>query len=235
MTASALRHPRWVRVALWGGVLGVVTYVAGWLFGGVVHHDYDPLTQAISELFALGAPWASRGPLLVGLLLSGLAMVALAPAFHHALPGRGRLGPLLVAVAGLGTLTVAVAPCTAGCPGTDTGGTDAAHTLAAGVGYLALVCAPLAFGWRLRHAMPGLSRWSYTLGFLALAGMVVRYLGVVEVAPGLQQRIFNTIADLWYLLVAVVLLREERRPGMATYALGNERVNARHHPRTGDG
>lgn len=200
-------QPRWVLAALWAGIAGVLAYVAAWALGGALRDDYDPMTQAISVLYAQGAPWPSRGPLIAGLLLSGFAMVALAPAFDRALPGRGRLGPLLVLVAGLGTLGVAVAPCSAGCPGAGAGGIDTAHTVAAGVGYLALVLAPLAFGWRLRHAMPRLAAWSWTLGGLALAGLVVRYLSPLDVAPGLQQRLFNTIADLWYLLVAVMLLR----------------------------
>ena len=74
--------PRWVRGALWFGLAAVVLYVAGWAVAGQVRADYDPLEQAISELFALGAPWSSRGLLLAGLVLSGIAFLWLAPALH---------------------------------------------------------------------------------------------------------------------------------------------------------
>jgi hypothetical protein len=201
--------PRWVRGALWFGLAAVVVYVAGWAVAGQLRGDYDPAEQAISELFALGAPWTSRGPLVVGLVLSGLAFLLLAPALHRALPGRGRLGPLLVVVAGVGTLGVVAAPCTDGCPGTGTSTTDTWHAVTAGVGYGALVLAPLAFAWRIRRALPGLARWSAIIGGAGLTLFAVAVLGLVEAAPGLQQRLFNTVADAWYVLVAVWVLRRD--------------------------
>ena len=201
------RSPRWVRGALWFGLMAVVLYVGGWVVAGQIRADYDPLEQAISELFALGAPWSSRGLLLAGLVLSGIAFLLLAPALHRALPGRGRLGPALVLLAGIGTLGVVAAPCTDGCPGADTSTTDTWHAITAGVGYTALVLAPLAFAWRLRWALPALARWSAVIGGTGLVLFAVYVLGLVEAVPGLQQRVFNTVADAWYVLVAVWLLR----------------------------
>jgi hypothetical protein len=201
--------PTWVRGAMWFGLAAVALYVAGWAVAGQVRADYDPTEQAISELFALGAPLTSRGPLVVGLVLSGIAFLLLAPALHRALPGRGRLGPLLVVVAGIGTLGVVAAPCTDGCPGTGTSTTDTWHAVTAGVGYGALVLAPLAFGWRIRRALPGLARWSAVIGGAGLTLFVVYVLGLLEGVPGVQQRLFNTVADGWYVLVAVWVLRRD--------------------------
>lgn len=198
------------RIALWFGLVAVVVYVGGWALGGWMRPGYDPVEQAISELFELGAPWPSRALLLAGLVLSGLAFLWLAPVLHRALPGRGRLGPVLVVLAGVGTLGVAVAPCTAGCPGAATSATDAWHTVAAGGGYAALVLAPLAFGWRVRAATPRLARWSVLLGGTGLVLFASYALGIVDAAPGLQQRVFNTVADAWYVLVVLWLLRSER-------------------------
>ena len=198
---------RWVRGALWFGLVAVVLYVAGWAVAGQVRADYDPLEQAISELFALGAPWSSRGLLLAGLVLSGIAFLWLAPALHRALPGQGQLGPALVVVAGIGTLGVVAAPCTEGCPGTGTSTTDTWHAITAGVGYTALVLAPLAFAWRLRRALPALARWSAIIGGTGLVLFGIYVFGLVDAGPGLQQRVFNTVADAWYVLVAVWVLR----------------------------
>jgi hypothetical protein len=210
---QAVTTPPWVRASLWFGLLAVTLYVGGWVIAGRVRSDYDTREQAISELFELGAPWSSRGWLVAGLVLSGLAFLVLAPALHRALPGEGVLGPVLVVVAGVGTLGVVVAPCSEGCPGTGTSPTDTWHTVTAAVGYVALVLAPLAFAWRLRRAAPRIAAWSVVLGGLALTGLVVRYLGVVPAAPGWQQRTFNTIADAWYVLIAVWLLRQTRGAG----------------------
>jgi hypothetical protein len=200
-----------VRRAAVAAVVGLGAYIGGWAIAGAVREGYDPLEQAISELFELGAPWSSRGWVVAGLLLSGVALMGFGPALDRGLPGHGRLGPVLVVVSGIFTVLVVGAPCSAGCPGTGTAWNDTAHTITAGTGYLALVLAPLAFAWRLRHVASRLSRWSWILGGLALVAFGVRYLGVVPRWPGLQQRIFNTLADLWYLLVAVWLLRSRSR------------------------
>ena len=208
--------PRWVRGALWFGLIAVLLYVGGWALAGWARAGYDPVEQAISELFALGAPWSSRGLLLAGLVLSGVAFLWLAPALHRGLPGRGRLGPLLVVLAGVGTLGVVAAPCTPGCPGAGASTTDTWHAVTAGVGYGALVLAPLAFAWRLRARLPRLARWSSVIGASGLALFVVYLLGAVEQAPGLQQRVFNTVADAWYVLVAVWLLRRDAVARRAT-------------------
>lgn len=209
VASHARALPRWVRAALWFGLLAVLLYVAGWAVAGWLRTGYDPAEQAISELFELGAPWPSRGLLLAGLVLSGIAFLWLAPALHRALPGRGRLGPALVVLAGVGTLGVVAAPCSQGCPGADASTTDTWHAITAGVGYGALVLAPLAFAWRIRRPLPWLARWSALIGGVGLALFVVYLLGLVDQAPGLQQRVFNTVADAWYVLVAVWLLRRD--------------------------
>jgi hypothetical protein len=198
---------RAVRVAAIAAIVGLGAYIGGWAIAGVVRAGYDPREQAISELFELGAPCTSRGWIVVGLLLSGVALIAFGPTLDRGLPGTGRLGPLLVVVSGVFTVLVVAAPCSPGCPGTGTAWNDTAHTITAGAGYASLVLAPLAFAWRLRRAAPRLAAWSFALGAVAGAGFVVRYLGVVPAWPGAQQRLFNTVADAWYLLVAVRLLR----------------------------
>lgn len=201
--------PTWARVALWFGLVAVGSYVGGWLVAGMVRAGYDPRQQAISELFELTAPWASRGLVVAGLVLSGLAFLVLAPALHRTLPGEGWLGPLLVVIAGVGTLGVVAAPCSPGCPGAATTPFDRWHTIMAGAGYTALVLAPLAFGWRLRRVEPRLAAWSLVLGGGAALLFGVYALGVVTTAPGLQQRVFNTLADAWYVLVALWVLRRD--------------------------
>ena len=201
---------RYVRPAAVAAIVGLGTYVAGWWIAGTVRADYDPRAQAISELFELGAPWASRGWLLAGLLLSGIALIAFGPALDRGLPGTGRLGPLLVVVSGVFTVLVVAAPCSPSCPGTGTAFNDTAHTVTAGVAYVTLVLAPLAFAWRLRRVAPGLAAVSVLIGGVAVTGFAVRYLGVIPQDQGLQQWLFNTVADVWYLVVAVRLLRQAR-------------------------
>lgn len=188
-------------------ILGVVAYVTTWAVLGVVADDYDPLRQAISELFDLGVPTWQRSTLAGVLLVTGVVLLPVGPVFDRLMPGRGRLGPLLAVLAGLGTLTVAFFPCTAGCPGVGTTFTDTMHTVLAGGGYVGLVTAPLAFAWRLRETTwRDLALAGLVLGGVATLGFLVRNLGVDAMA-GLQQRVFNTLADAWYVLAAAVVLR----------------------------
>lgn len=194
------------RLVAWFALVALALYIGSWVVAGAVREGYDPVEQAISELFELGAPWASRGLLLLGLGASGLAFVAFGPTLHRVLPGRGRLGPALVVIAGIGTLGVMAAPCQPGCPGAGTSATDTWHTVAAGVGYTALATAPLAVAWRLRHDRPSWAGWSAGLGGLAVLLFVVYLLDLVAAAGGLQQRLFNTVADVWYAVAAVWVL-----------------------------
>jgi hypothetical protein len=201
---------RFVRRAAVAGVAGLVTYVGGWIVAGMLRPGYRPAEQAISELFELGAPWHSRGFLVAGLVLSGAALIAFGPALHRALPGRGRLGPTLVVVSGVFTLLVVAAPCSPGCPGPGHAWNDTAHSVTAAIGYVSLVLAPLAFAHRLRTEAPRLAAWSAAIGGSALALFALRYSGVVPRWPGAQQRLFNTVADAWYLIAAGWMLRAVR-------------------------
>lgn len=189
-------------------IVGVLVYVATWAVLGALADGHDPLQQAISELFDLGVPAWQRRVLAGVLLVTGTALVLVAPVLDRLLPGTGRLGPALTVLAGVGTMAVAFFPCTAGCPGSGTTVTDTMHTVLAGGGYVGLVSAPLAFAWRLRvTAWRDLAVAGMVLGGLAAVGFLVRNLAGIEVHAGLQQRVFNTLADAWYVLAAVAVLR----------------------------
>jgi hypothetical protein len=186
----------------------VLAYVATWAVLGVVAPGYDPLQGAISELFDLGAPAWQRRTLAGVLFVTGVALLPVGPVLDRLLPGEGRLGPALAVLAGVGTLTVAFFPCTAGCPGAGTSFTDTMHVVLAGGGYVGLVTAPLAFAWRLRDTeYRDLALAGLVLGGTATVGFLVRNLAGVDAYAGLQQRVFNTLADAWYVLAALVVLR----------------------------
>lgn len=198
------------------GVVGVLAYVAAWAVGGVVWDGYDPTRQAISELFAIGAPAATRAPLSVGLVASGIGLVAFGWAMDVGLPGRGRLGPWLAVLSGVMTMAVVAFPCTAGCPGYGTTFTDTMHVLTAGTGYVALMLAPIAMAWRLHGPLPWLATAGWVLGGGAFVLFVVRTAGFGTAWSGLEQRVFNTAADLWYVLAAVAIVRRTRDAGQGS-------------------
>lgn len=200
--------PTWAVAVAVAGAAGVVFYVVSWVVAGALIDGFDPLRQAISETFAIGVAPAARRLLTLALLVTGILLVADGPALHRALPGEGLVGPVLVVVAGLGTVAVAFAPCSEpGCPGAATSTMDTVHFLAATIGYVGLMTAPIAFAVRVREPLPRFSRLSFLIGGVAVALFLLRFAGFASSFGGLQQRLFNTVADAWYVVAAVEVVR----------------------------
>lgn len=191
------------------GILGVVFYVVAWAVAGALIPAYDPLNQAISETFAIGAPTGPATLVRASLVVSGIALIAFAWALDRGLPGEGRAGPGVCAASGVLTMLVVAVPCTEGCPGGAASLTDVLHPIVAGGGYLALMLTPLLIAVRVRHHARTFARWSVVIGGVALLGLVVRNAGF-DVLPGLQQRVFNTVADLWFVVAGAHLIRRVR-------------------------
>jgi hypothetical membrane protein len=202
--------PDWVAAASLAGIVGVTLYVASWAVAGAIRPGYDASRQAISQLFELGAPTLSRSLVVVGLVVSGIALIVFGAALHRGLPGRGLGAPVSAVVSGVMTMLVVVFPCAEGCPGVGASFTDTMHVVVAGAGYVTLMLAPLLAAPRVWAYDRRLAWWSLALGGFALVGFVVRNLGGFDATGGLQQRIFNTTADLWYVVVGVWMLRRWR-------------------------
>lgn len=203
---------RMVAAVAAAGALGVCLYVAAWAVAGAWTPGFDPTVEAISDLFALGAPAGPARLMNAVLVVTGVLLPPFAWALHRGLPGRTLSGPVAATVGGVATALIVVVPCTAGCPGYGASFNDTAHTLLAGVGYAGLVTAPLFFAPRLVDEEPGLARLSVVLGGIASVGFLLRAFGVGAEIPGLLQRVFNTVADLWYVVAAVVVIRRMRAP-----------------------
>lgn len=188
-------------------VVGVSAYVGSWLVSGWLIDGYDPMTQAISETFAIGAPTATRVVMTAALVATGVLLMAFGPALDRLAPGTGRLPMWTSIVSGMATVGIAAAPCTAGCPGFASTRLDALHVVAASVGYVALIATPLATAWRVWAHDPMLGRTSLAMGTAAALLFVVA--ATLDVgAQGLVQRGYNTIADAWYVVAGLWVLRD---------------------------
>lgn len=188
--------------------VGVSAYVGSWAMSGTLIDGYDPTTQAISETFAIGAPTVTRVLMSVALVTTGALLVAFGPALDRLAPGTGRLAVWTSAVSGVATMLIVAAPCSSGCPGLGTSPSDSAHSVLAGISYLALIATPLAVARRVREDDPllaGLS-WAFGLGALGLFIVATMDLGV----QGLLQRAYNTTADAWYVIAALRVLTTTR-------------------------
>jgi len=193
-------------------VAALAWYVTSWAVAGRLEPGYDPTQQAISELFDLDASPASRLLLSSGLLVSAVGLVAFGRVLDRRLPGTGILGPAAIVGSGIATGLIVAFPCTAGCPGIGTTWLDTGHSLSATIGYALLLLGPLLIGLRVRVSLPALARWSFLLGGSAVAVFVLGTTGVSGAGWGLTQRVFNTVADVWYVVAAAWLLRGRHLP-----------------------
>lgn len=202
------------RAVLGWAAAGVAFYVGSWLLSGLLIPGFDARTRAISETFDLGAPIGTRILMTVALVATGALLVAFGPALDRLAPGTGRAAPLLAMASGVATVLVAAAPCTAGCPGFGTTPLDTLHVSFAAFGYACLIAAPMAFAVRVRDHRPRLARASLAIGLVAGA----LFLGSTVIDTGfhgLVQRTYNTLADAWYVVVAVALGAHRTRPDRA--------------------
>jgi len=200
---SAERARRWALLC----AVGVVAYVTSWFVAGLWTPNYDARRQAISELFAIGAPTGPRVLVSAALVLTGALLVAFGPALDRLLPGHGRAPTIAAMVSGVATMLVPAFPCTAGCPGFGTTLTDSLHLVAAATGYLTLIATPLLVARRVRDHDPALARLSLVLGLVAAVGFVVGATAQLQDVGGWIQRGYNTVADAWYVVVGVWLAR----------------------------
>ena len=181
------------RLALLAGVAGPTAFVAAWVVAGQRTPGYSPVGQAISQLAREAAPTA---PLMTaGFVAFGVLVPVYAVALARSLsPGTAAAAT----VSGLATLAVAALPLSreTGQP------VDTAHALAAATGYAGQVLAPLlgarALGGRARAA-------SYAVSAAAAGCLVASVL--LPDATGLLQRSGLTVVDVWFVAVAVALLR----------------------------
>jgi hypothetical membrane protein len=176
-----------------------VVIAAGWLSPG-----YDPLHRTVSRLAEAGAPYAA----IVNLTLAGLGLSLLAAAWalRGRLWGRGRLGAVALALAGVALVGVAVLSRHSGDPVR-----LVAHRAAALTLFLALASAPPLAGACLRSdpAWRGWAGFSLAAGAASLALLVAAAallrLGVLP--AGAWERMYVGVNLLWVTLLSARLLR----------------------------
>ena len=198
-TLTGMRVPRTLGALC--GVVAPTCFVTAWFVGGLRAEDYQPLTDAISDLAREGEP--TRPLMTAGLVAFGVLLPVWAPVL-----GR-HLGSAAVrnaaAVAGVATLAVALLPLTRqGDQAQDTW-----HAVAAGTGYLAMAATPLLAAGPLRRlGHERAAATSVVVGALSAAALVGTT--VFDDRSGGLQRLGLGVVDLWHVAAAVWVLRRPR-------------------------
>ncbi|MEZ5372050.1 MAG: DUF998 domain-containing protein [Microthrixaceae bacterium] len=134
-----------------GGLVGPAAFIGAWATGTVVLDGYSPVPDAISRLAAVGAD--TRWLMTAGFLGFTAASIPAAAAIRRAVPGSAWTGVLGT---GLATAVVAALPLDR------SDAVDAAHGVAAAVGYVLFIYGAAAAAGplhRANHRALAVSRW----------------------------------------------------------------------------
>jgi hypothetical protein len=194
------------------GFVGPIYYMGFVTVLGMLWPGYDPISQTQSELGAVNAP---HGRLMnvAGFMALGVVILAFAASFHRALRGSPwrNLATILLAVAGVGMITVGFFPCDAGC--VDVSRTSELHSTFSMPGAIGLPVAAMLSSLAFRDdGRLGLA-WqagSFVLGLAALASGPIIAADLVPDYLGLLQRAAMWTPVLWMSAVSLRLNRLAR-------------------------
>jgi hypothetical protein len=198
------------------GLLAPITFVAGWLIGGLAQPDaYSFVDHDISDLGALTAdsPWIYNQ---IGANLTGILIVALVLGLWKAV-GAGlaaRIGVIALGVNGVGTFLDGLfrldcREIDAGCDSTASWHGNA-HYVETAFTVLGIFVAVFALAVAFKRSAHWRDLWipSLIAGVAAIAALVL----ISAVGEGLAVRVATTILFAWIALVSYRLLRIGEAP-----------------------
>ena len=207
MSEATSQPNRIVRYSAAAGIVGPVLYTVTWLVLGFLDPTYSHTRDPISDLSAIGAPYA--GIMTFIILVFALLLVVFAYGLHRGLAPGFWGGPVALVIAAAGYAGIALAPLNLA----DLGDSNLPHTIAASVTVFALMLAPLLLFPRLRRD-PGwrnLSVYSIATTVAAFAFAILASLPAFAGWEGLMQRLVLEVVLVWMIVIAI-RLRASLRP-----------------------
>lgn len=187
------------------GISGPIVYTIVVVTLGFLQPGYNPITQTMSELGAVDAPYALVMNT-AGLSALGLMIIAFAIALNRAIRGS-KIGPALVAVSGAALVLTAIFPCDSGCVNVTLVGTI--HSIFAMVAAFAMILAllPISQSFKEERHWQGYTRDSLITFVVGLSLSTVYGFNIFEPWNGALQRATMGVLLLWMEVVAIKLLR----------------------------
>lgn len=199
------------RAIFWTGIIGVTLFSAASIIGGFQFDDYNPISQYISETYAIDTPYGKIlryfGHIPSGLFLTIFAFSALKKFPKSALIKTGFWG--LGIFYGIATILVGIFPCDKGCNRelVDPSISQLIHNLTGLLTYLVVPISIVAIGLGLRHL-----KIHHELSIIALVcGLnCIVFTGVLLADPltnyaGLYQRIIDGTIIIWIIACSVFI------------------------------
>jgi hypothetical membrane protein len=189
------------------GLLAPVLWALAITLCGSRRPEYSHLTQYISEL---GERGSSTEFLMryVGFVPTGLMHMTFAASLYATFRGSrlSSIAAALLALNGLGRIVAGLFPCEAGCAGPRVLLSQKLHSLAAGVGFMALIGASILWGILLRRhkSLRGLSLYSIGTGLFGLVFLLLMsWSAESRAGTGLYERLSSGVLSLWVLVFAI--------------------------------
>ena len=199
------------KIIFWVGIIGVVLFVSSAVLAQIQLRTFYPLSQYISESFALGTPYGLYLRYF-GLFPAGVLFII----FAFSIPSLvddykpAKFGFYLFAMFyGIGTILVALFPCEYGCSRhlNSIGTLQILHNLFGLLTYLLTPFSLLLVGIKLKGLLINsqLSAVSLVFGFASLVLVYAFLSGLDGDFAGLYQRMIEASLLIWILYVAFSL------------------------------
>lgn len=188
------------------GILGVTLFAFASIIGGFQFESYDPLSQLISETYAINTPYGKALRYFCyipsGLLLTLFAFLGLKAFLKSNLIKFGFWG--LGIFYGLATVIVGIFPCDKGCNKEliDPSISQLVHNLTGLLTYIFVPPSIIAIGIGLRklNANPGLSTVAILCGLICMLFIGIWFSDPLTVYAGLYQRIIEGTFIIWIIV-----------------------------------
>lgn len=213
------------KILLVCGIVAPVVWICTDIVASMLYPGYSFISQATSELFAIGAPTSS---LVVPLFtLFDLLLVAFAIGTWLSAGQNRPLRITALMLAGLAATGLALWPFfPMHMRGTEATFTDTVHLTIAGIG---VIPALLSVGFGMVSLGKGFRCFSIGTIIAVLVPGILAFLYAPQVASnqstpllGLNERIAQYVNGLWILVLAIVLLSKERKSELTPKQLINQ-------------
>ncbi len=190
------------------GIVGPAIYAVVLVSLGLLEPGYDPISQSMSELGAVDAPYAIVMNTL-GFPLLGVFFMIFAVGVNRGISGGEgtRIGPFLMIISGVFLILTGVFPCDSGC--VDVTVIGGLHSLFATLAALTMIPVPLAIVPRVY----GDASWRSYVWFCWFTTIVTSIVSVfymfesLEAFTGLLQRLAVAFPLVWAEVTAFKILR----------------------------
>lgn len=205
MSKERIQSDRTQRLLAICGIIGPILYTIVLVTLGFLQPGYNHITQTMSELGAVDAPYAIVMNT-AGLSTLGLLIIAFAIALNRGISDE-KIGPTLVGASGAALVMTGIFPCDPGCVNVSIVGT--LHSIFAIVAAFAMILALLPISQRLKKdkQWQGYAIYSLITLVVALSVSAVYGFNIFEPWNGALQRASMGVLLLWMELVAIKLVR----------------------------